>query len=248
MGNDANVLILAIGLIGLFMVSCGKKQQNLSIKTTGKDSFSLSSASMAIDTVTTGHGKVQATPRVLPFITEKGVGNLKVGASIEDDGNIFPSCNCANFEPSKEEITKCRLQKTFYDKVQVIKSYFDVGELYYCFYQGSELMVAATGGSEINRILVYSPFLKLKKGIHTGMSAEELVRKYKARIKYTFGPEGSSMVFQVPGVPSNITLWAAYDGTSAKPDQDSSIYLSPSQVKNGRLAIIIIERKYGYDK
>lgn len=189
----------------------------------------------------------------LPFVTENGVGKVTVGASLltgkylGDDNYVtyLPMCSPKEGIPSKEEIANCKIGNAFYDRVTPIVSQFSDTELYYCFYRGDELMMATQGeDGMIDEIIVYSPRLQFANGIHTGMTAAELVQRFDARIKYASGPEASTMEFEVPGFPSNVHLYASFDGTSVEPDEDSSIYLSPSQVTNGRLEIIEIQRNY----
>ena len=89
--------------------------------------------------------------------------------------------------------------------------------------------------------------MKLGKGIHTGMSAKELVDDFGAEIKYSEGAETSILLFEVPDLPLSIKLvGTAKEINREKIDSmyeqqsDSDIYLTLDDVKGCVLTEMVI--------
>ena len=103
--------------------------------------------------------------------------------------------------------------------------------------------------TSIERIIVYSPRLKLvNSGIHTGMSAKELVEKFGAEIQYSEGAETEILSFKVANIPSNIILIASAKSInrekidSQSGNTDTEFYLQFDDVEDCKLSAIVIEQ------
>lgn len=152
----------------------------------------------------------------MPFITENGIGDLKLGANFVDcleskTGDLIPSL--------ENLLDYSEMKYGFYNKTAIKLINFTEGQLYLLLFSGNDLMAALDFGSgysyngqfmseTVSRIIVYSPKLKMANGIHTGMSAKELVEDFGAEIKYEEGSETEVLSFSIADMPSNIILKA----------------------------------------
>ena len=131
------------------------------------------------------------------------------------------------------------------------------GRPYITLYKDNELMAALECGAlldngiystNVDRIIAYSPKLKMANGIHTGMSAKELVEKFGAEIQYSEGADAEILSFKIVDTPSNIILIASAKSInrekidSQSGDTDTEFYLQLEDVEDCKLSAIVIEQ------
>ena len=188
-----------------------------------------------------------------PIVTGNGIGELTLGTSLTE---CLPYVT-GNMYPVAEELLQTEEKKFgFYDNTGIEQVEFNgYPSPYLLLYDKSELMAAIPCGglfdnTEIYEILVYSPNLKMNNGIHTGLSAKELVNDFGAEIRYEESEEFSLLTFEIPDIPSNIKLV----GTAKKINQDKmrseyssaydgTCYLQLDDVEDCTLSMIVITRK-----
>lgn len=193
-----------------------------------------------------------------PTITSEGIGDLKVKSPLSE---CFIISNTYADTPTEKELcTNDEKKFGFYNRtgIQYISCFETIP--YITLYNDNELMAAiksyslasnSINSSNVDRIIVYSPKLKMTNGIHVGMSAKELVEKYGAEIQYTQGVEYDALTFQIENIASNITLEATADSIkSNKMDSGNEIgitftdfFLQLSEVENCKLSAIVINQK-----
>ena len=190
----------------------------------------------------------------MPFVNSDGIGDLKRGTPflecVECSGDWIPTLESLSSDKD--------LMFGFYDRTCLKTVSFAETSVYLLLYAQDELMAALDFGSgclygdglasqAVRQLIVYSPKLKLGGGIHTGMSAKELVNDFGAEIKYSEGAETAILSFEVPDLPSRIKLvGTAKEINREKIDSmyeqqsDSDIYLTLDDVKDCTLTEIVI--------
>lgn len=196
----------------------------------------------------------------MPYVSESGIGELEIGTSFLDCV-VGEQCD---WIPYPDQInTSDEKVFGFYNRSEVKTGAFTEPNLYMFLYNNDELMAALDFGSStyygntnetfsstsIERIIVYSPRLKLvNSGIHTGMSAKELVEKFGAEIQYSEGAETEILSFKVANIPSNIILIASAKSInrekidSQSGNTDTEFYLQLDDVEDCKLSAIVIEQ------
>lgn len=191
----------------------------------------------------------------MPFVNSDGIGDLKRGTPFLE---CVDECS-GDWIPTLESLSSDKdLMFGFYDRTCLKTVSFAETSVYLLLYAQDELMAALDFGSgclygdglasqAVRQLIVYSPKLKLGGGIHTGMSAKELVDDFGAEIKYSEGAETAILSFEVPDLPSRIKLvGTAKEINREKIDSmyeqqsDSDIYLTLDDVKDCTLTEIVI--------
>ena len=195
-------------------------------------------------------------------VSGKGIDYLDEERSaliIECGGGLpFTHCSQTSLYPKSSDFTENGMNETyeFFDRSEVEFAQLSEGEPYVLLYNGDELMVALKPdvqnyscdiySSKINTIIVYSDKLKMTNGIHTGLSAKEMVETYNAKIRYESGPEVDFLSFDIEGFPSNVKLMGSFDSVDSHLEGDYE-YLKLEDVKNGKLDAIVILPQWAAD-
>ena len=190
----------------------------------------------------------------MPYVSESGIGDLKIGTSLTE---CLIAKDCS-WIPTKAEIETNDEEKFgFYNKMGIKQMVLGEGRPYITLYQDNELMAALECGAlldngiystTVDKIIAYSPELKMANGIHTGMSAKELVDEFGAEIQYSEGAETEILSFKVANVSSNISLVASAKSInrekidSQSGDTDTEFYLQLDDVEDCKLSAIVIEQ------
>lgn len=190
----------------------------------------------------------------MPYVSESGIGDLKIGTSLTE---CLIAKDCS-WIPTKEEIETNDEEKFgFYNKMGIKQMVLGDGRPYITLYKDNELMAALECGAlldngiystNIDRIIAYSPKLKMANGIHTGMSAKELVEKFGAEIQYSEGADAEILSFKIADTPSNIILIASAKSInrekidSQSGNTDTEFYLQLDDVEDCKLSAIVIEQ------
>lgn len=256
MKNKLYGTLLMMTLAGVTIMACGKKQQAVDGTATDSDSFVVARRASVADSIAsqTKQKEVVEIGRLRSFsfeniyVTPEGVGPLKPGMQYDWSDLIPTGEDWKAGSPFKEELEQCKMSgHTFYNRVEIVYTGLTSHDPYLCFYNGTELMAAtelAYQDFQLGSIYIYSPKLKLKNGIHTGMTAAELASRYHARVNLSNGPECEDIWFDIPGISSSIQFEASYDAYSKVAGLDAgderTVPLKLEQVKNCKLAVIVV--------
>lgn len=200
-------------------------------------------------------GVSNSTDKSLPTITEQGIGELKIGTPLAE-------CLIAgesSLPPSKEEITSNNETKFgLYNKMGIKQMVLGDGTPYILLYDNNELIAAlecyslmdnGIYSTNVEKIVVYSPNLKMANGIHVGMTAKDMVDKFGAVIKFAEGAEVDVLEFEVADIPSNIMLVASAKKINKEKTEseygevrDVDFYLTLNDVEDCVLSAIVIEQ------
>jgi len=190
----------------------------------------------------------------MPYVSESGIGELEIGTSLTE---CLIAKDCS-WIPTKEEIETNDEEKFgFYNKMGIKQMVLGDGRPYITLYKDNELMAAlecsalldnGIYSTNVDRIIAYSPKLKMANGIHTGMSAKELVEKFGAEIQYSEGADAEILSFKIADTPSNIILIASAMSInrekidSQSGNTDTEFYLQLDDVEDCKLSAIVIEQ------
>lgn len=225
------------------------KEQSDSIKQSSTPKVVSASKGKDID-----FSKIRVSSRGIDFLDEE-----RSALTIECGGGLpFTHCSQTSLYPKSSDFTENGMNETyeFFDRSEVEFAQLSEGEPYVLLYNGDELMVALKPdvqnyscdiySSKINTIIVYSDKLKMSNGIHTGLSAKEMVETYNAKIRYESGPEVDFLSFDIEGFPSNVKLMGSFDSVDSHLEGDYE-YLKLEDVKNGKLDAIVILPQWAAD-
>lgn len=198
--------------------------------------------------------KVVVSESGIGILNEEGILDNLNGKSIASGTNlrdILVVCSQRSYYPmSKDFADEAESTYGFYNRVEVKMASLAEAMPYILLYNDNELMVALEPtppaynsfdlfNSEVNTIVVYSDKLKMRNGIHAGMSAKEMVETYNAKIRYESGAETDFLSFDIEGFPSNVKLMGSFDSVNSHLEGDYE-YLKLEDVKNGKLDAIVI--------
>lgn len=198
---------------------------------------------------------LSSTNKSFPTVTEQGVGELKIGTPLAECLIVEES----SWPPTKEEITSCNETKCgFYNKMGIKQMALGEGTPYFLLYDNDELMAAlecyslmdnGIYSTNVGKIVVYSPKLKMDNGIYVGMTAKDMADKFGADIKFAEGAEADVLEFEVADIPSNIMLVASAKKINKEKTESeygevniNDSYLTLNDVEDCVLSAIVIEQ------
>ena len=137
-------------------------------------------------------------------ITSNGVASIFLGGSMKD-------YNISN--KSENEMEGLCYDNSFVEVQKRTVEGYDYNVLYMNLYKDNEKIFSLYGGTSeekpnvldatVHSIFVYSPQFKLSNGIHTGMTAEELINNYGATLQLHEGEGGEDIqfiTFEIPDI------------------------------------------------
>lgn len=137
-------------------------------------------------------------------ITSNGVASIFLGGSMKD-------YNISN--KSENEMEGLCYDNSFVEVQKRTVEGYDYSVLYMNLYKDNEKIFSLYGGTSeekpnvldatVHSIFVYSPQFKLSNGIHTGMTAEELINNYGATLQLHEGEGGEDIqfiTFEIPDI------------------------------------------------
>lgn len=140
-------------------------------------------------------------------ITASGIPGVTIGSEIT---NVIPRVDVdgtGNLKTGKSDV---------YDRVEFVRNQDDRFSL--LLLKGASLVakVDLNGSRDsINSITVFSPSLSLNGGIKVGTDASILMQKHGASIIQKNTKDGKILIFQIPGIPSNITIYGSNQGVKS---------------------------------
>lgn len=196
--------------------------------------------------------KVVVSERGIDILNEAGILDNINGKSIANGTklqDILVSCPQSSYYPMSKDFAEAESNYGFYNRVEVRMASLSEALPYILLYNDNELMAALVPSSQsylvdlyttsVKSIIVYSDKLKMRNGIHAGLSAKEMVETYNAKIRYESGSEADFLSFDIEGFPSNIKLMGSFDSVNSHLEGDYE-YLKLEDVKNGKLDAIVI--------